>query len=222
MKNILSIIMLLFVSRTLVAQEVWSIAWLKPSPVHIGGKVMTVGNEFEDNGHIEIQWISQDQVMKVVEKESLRMLVLCAKGLPDKKTAKLKEYINVSRKLSTRNLAYKEGLDAGRCSHYIAYEENGEMKTLIPYDNMFMDELPEEIWLCYVDTDTHEVHVETKDFRAFVDDLLITDSLVKRQMSEMPYDEGMYLSLMSQFLDTSFRNIPLSVKEIQTYLTLKY
>ncbi|MBE6253752.1 MAG: hypothetical protein E7109_09625 [Bacteroidales bacterium] len=222
MKKILFSILLLSISPNLIAQEVWSIAWLKPSPVRIGGKVMTVGSEFEDNERIEIQWISQEQVMKVIEKESHRMLVLCAKGLPDKKTAKLKEYINVSRKLSTRNIAYTEGQEAGRCSHYIAYEENGEMKTLIPYDNMFMDELPEEIWLCYVATDTHEAHIETKDFRAFVDDLLITDSLVKRQMSETPYDEGMYLSLMSQFLDKPFRNIPLSVKEIQTYLTLKY
>lgn len=222
MKKTISIILLLSVFQNLMAQEVWSIAWLKPSPVHIGGKAMTVGNEFEDNERLEIQWTSQEQVMKVVEKESHRMLVLCAKSIPEKKTSKLKDYINVSRKLSTRNLAYKEERDAGRCFHYIAYEEKGEMKTLIPYDNMFMDELPEEIWLCYVDMDTREKRIETKDFRAFVDELLITDSLVRRQMSEIPYDEGMYLSLMSQFLDTPFKNIPLSVNEIRTYLTLKY
>lgn len=222
MKKPIFIILLLSSSLNLMAQDVWSIAWLKPSPVHIGGKVMTVGNEFEDNERIEIQWISQDQVMKVVEKESLRCIVLSAKAFPQKKGGKLREYINVSRQLSTRRLEYRESVSRGEGIHYLGYEQDGKLKSLIPYEGMFMDELPKEIWLCYTNVNTGDKRVETRDFRALVDDLIITDELVRREMAGMDGDQEDYLSLMSQFLRAEFRDIPLTEEEIKTFITLKY
>ena len=202
------------------AQEVWQIAWLQPSPVHIGGKNLKVGDEFEDNARTRIRWSSDDQVMKVLEKESHRCLVICAKALPGRKGGKLREYIDVSQQLSTRSIAYRESADKGEAFHFIGFDKNGKTETLIPHEGMFMNNFPEEIWLCYVNTQTGEKRVETKDFRSLVRYLIITDDMVRRMMDTD--DEDSYLSLMSQFMNPEFRNIPLTKEEIQIYVTLKF
>lgn len=220
MKRVLLILSLLAAGLDLAAQEVWQIAWLQPSPILIGGKALKVGDEFKDNERAQVQWSSDDQVMKVLGKESHRCLVICAKALPGRKGGKLREYIDVSQQLSTRSLAYRESAGKGEAFHFIGFDKNGKTETLIPHEGMFMHNFPEEIWLCYVNTQTGVKRVETRDFRSLVRNLIITDDMVLRMMDTG--DEDSYLSLMSQFLNPEFRNIPLTKEEIQIYVTLKY
>lgn len=221
MKRVFLILCLLASALSLRAQEVWFIAWLQPSPVVIGGKALTEGDEFREDERTLVQWSSDDQVIKILEKESHRCLVISAKALPKQKGGRLREYIDVSRQLSTRTQAYMESVRKAESFHFIGYEKKGAMQTLVPYEGMFMNDLPEEIWLCYSNTRTGEKRVETKDFRSLVRNLIITDDMVRRMMGDLEDDES-YQALITQFINPEFRNIPLSKKEIQTYITLKY
>lgn len=214
------IIFFLLITPLLKAQEVWHISWLNPSPVQIEGRPMHEGDEFTESA--SILWETEDQVMKVLGKSSRRCLVLSARATFPKKGTDIRDYIDVCQRLSTRNAAYREQAEEGVAFHFIGYEKDGSMKTLIPHENLFLDEMPEEIWLCYANTGSGQQRVETRDFRALVDDLIITDALVRRLMDQMGYDEDSYLSLMSQFMDVAHRGIPLTTEEINTYLTIKF
>lgn len=219
MKNRL-IILFLLISPLLKAQEVWHISWLNPSPVQIEGRPMHEGDEFAESA--SILWGTEDQVMKVLGKSSRRCLVLSAKAIYPQKGSGIRDYIDVCQRLSTRNAAYREQAEEGVAFHFIGYEKDGCMKTLIPREDLFLDEMPEEIWLCYANTGTGEQRVETRNFRALVDELIITDALVRRLMDQMGYDEDSYLSLMFQFMEPSHKDIPLTIEEINIYLTIKY
>ncbi len=220
MKRITFILTLFLIPLAAQAQGLWHIAWLKPSPVQIDGRPMQVGDEFRDGATVE--WSDNDQVIKAIETESRRCLVLSARALPENSGHRLRDYIDVCEKLSTRSRTYRESVSRGEGLHYLGFVQGGRTETLIPFEGMFMDELPQEIWLCYVNTDTGEKRVETRDFRALMDDLIVTDDMVCRIIADMGYDPESYLSLLSQFMEEKHRGIPLSTEEIHLYLTLKY
>lgn len=220
MNRVITILLSVILPLSLSAQESWHIAWLRPAPVQIGGTPMNVGDEFKDRSAVE--WSSENQVMKILGTDTHRCLVLSARTLPEQKGRRIRDYIDVCEKLSTRSVAYRAEVQNGVSLHFLGYEKDGERKTVVPFEGMFMDEMPYEIWLCCMNRQTGVIKVEAKDFRAFVDDLIVTDDMVRRLMAEMGYDEESYLSLLSQFLDEKHRGIPLTLDEINIYLTLKY
>lgn len=210
---------LLISSGIIWAQDIWQIAYLSPSPVMIGGRSCKVGDDFKCND--SIQWTDESQVMKVLDPKSRRCLVLVAKALEGKKERRVNDYINLSKQLATQSAAYAE--DYGRGSgHYIRYEDHGRIERIVPYEGMWMDEFPLQLDLCYYDAVNGTVRVETRDFRSFVDDLIITDDMVRRILSDMRGDEDDYLQLLGLYIDPLYRNIPLTIEEIRIYVSLKY
>lgn len=201
------------------AQETFRILFLNPAPVGVDGQDLNVGSRFKEGA--ELQWQSDNQVMKIVNETSSRQFVLTSKAIPDSRKGKLSDYLNVSNQLSTRSAAYADNVKKGS-SHFVGYTDSQGNHTFVPTKGMFMDELPKELWLCFYDAEHGKNRVETKDFRALVDDLIVTDSMVRRLMIGMEYSDDAYLTLMNQFISKEFRDIPLSVKEIEIYVSLKY
>lgn len=203
------------------AQDALRISFLNPQPVIVDGKRLNKGDSF-NNGEVEIEWLSENQVMKVVNERTKRQYVLSAKAIPNAAKGTLSDYLNVSNQLSTRSASYADNAKKGSV-HFLGYTESGSNHTLVPFKGMFMDELPKEIWLCYYDAEHDIKRVDTKDFRSLVDDLIITDALVRRLMAGMDDEQGeSYILLMAQFLSKEYRDIPLSRQEIEIYVSLKY
>lgn len=222
MKKISIVILFSFVVvfSAVSAQDLMRISFLYPEPVTIDGKSLNKGDRF-NNGDVEIEWQSETQVMKVVNETSKRQFVLTAKAIPDATKGKMSDYLNVSNQLSTRNAAYAGNVKKGSM-HFVGYSDREGNHTFFPTKGMFMDELPKELWLCYYDAENKKNRIETRDFRSLVDDLIVTDALVRRLMIGMDDSSDTYLSLMSQFISKEFRDIPLTVQEIEIYVSLKY
>lgn len=216
---LISAIILVCLGRVSAQDEMYRILFLNPTPVGVDGNNMDVGSRFKKGA--ELQWTSDNQVMKLVNESTSRQYVLTAKALPDTRKGHLSDYLNVSNQLSTRSAAYADDVKKGSY-HFVGYSDSKGNHTFVPTKGMFMDELPKELWLCYYDTERSKSRVETKDFRALVDDLIITDNLVRRLMIGMDDSDDTYLALMSQFISKEFRDIPLTVKEIEIYVSLKY
>ena len=218
-KAVLAIMVSLLWLGSISAQETFRILFLNPAPVAVDGRDLNVGSRFQEG--VELQWQSDNQVMKIVNEKSSRQFVLTSKTIPDSRKGKLSDYLNVSNQLSTRSAAYADDVKQGSM-HYVGYTDRDGSHTFVPERGMFMDELPKELWLCYFDARTSKSRVETRDFRALVDDLIITDHLVRRLMIGMDDSDETYLALISQFISKEFRDIPLTVKEIEIYVSLKY
>lgn len=201
------------------AQDSYHIAFISSGAVTADGVVKTAGDDFADKA--VLGWSDDSQVMKVVEQSSRRQYVLAAKALPGRKSGLIGEYLMVNRQLSTRSAAYREARRAGG-SYYLGYEQNGVRKTLVPTKGMFMDELPREIWLCWYDAATGQSRVATTDFRSFVDDLIVTEALVRRLMDRMGYDEDSFLALMHNFTDEAFKGIDYTPEDLDIFVSLKY
>ena len=79
-------------------------------------------------------------------------------------------------------------------------------------------------------TVTSETDVRlTDDFRSFVDDLIITDHMVKQRLSQVVYREGErelmkrdYMLMMYSYGDERFRDIRYTYDDLKMFLTLKY
>lgn len=215
----LSAILLLLLSAVSYGQEVYRIVFLSREPITIDNTPKNTGDSFRSDSQIE--WSEDTQVMKVVEKSSRRQYVLAAKALSGRKSGLAGEYVMINKQLSTRSAAVKEASTGGEF-FYLGYEQAGTRKTLVPSCGMFMDELPQEVWLCRYSPATGRSTVVTEDFRSFQDDLLITDALVSRLMERMGEDEESRLCLMHMFADERFKDIDYTIEDLKLFLSLKY
>lgn len=201
------------------SQDAYRIQWVSPSPITIDSRAKASGDTFGEYSFIS--WNSDDQAMKVTEIATERSLWYSAKAIPEKREGSIHDYVLVARSLSVRNALYLEQKGEG-ARYFILYEKNGEKKELEPVYGMFMDELPRELWLCRFDPVKGSVELVTKDFRSFVDDLIVTDGMVRRILEEEVFDEQAYLALMHYYLEGEHRDIPFDMEDVNLFISLKY
>jgi hypothetical protein len=77
---------------------------------------------------------------------------------------------------------------------------------------MLMNEYPEKLSLYYHDPARSQDEFKTDDFRGFVDDLIITDNMVKRHLSAIDYYSGEentvkndYMLMMHTYVDNKYQ-----------------
>ena len=206
-----------------LAQDLFRISYVDPSPVVINGKQLHKGDRFEYSDAV-VEWQSDDQVIKVVDEQTKRQYVLSAKFLPGTKKEKISAYFDVARQTATSS-RYAGHLDEIRKGgfHFLGYSDNEGNHTVVPTKGMSMREMPKEIWLCFFNPENGNNRLETKDFRSFVDDIKKTDALVRKKMNDVGNtDEDDYLILMLQYLSDEFKDIPLTKQELDIFVSLKY
>ena len=73
-KAVLAIMVSLLWPGIISAQETFRILFLNPAPVAVDGRDLNVGSRFQEG--VELQWQSDNQVMKIVNEKSSRQFVL--------------------------------------------------------------------------------------------------------------------------------------------------
>ena len=220
MKKTILISFVLLCTCSVSAQDMMRISFLDPTPVVINGKKLQKGDKFKYSEAV-IEWQSEDQVMKVVDEETRRQYVLSAKALPENRKGKISDYFNVSRQISTRNVDYVADVKKGGY-HFIGYTDDDGNHTVVPTKGMSLKDMPEEIWLCFLDPEKGTNRLETKDFRSLVVNIKEADVSVRKMMSETDITSDDYHVLLLQSLPKEFKDIPLSKQEIEIYVSLKY
>lgn len=218
MKRILFPLLLLY-PLAIHAQDLWHISWLNEEPVTIDSKALKTGDDFDSEQ--SIVWKDENQVMKAMDVQTKRCLVLSARGLPGKTGGLLKDYVAVSKKLSTRSAATYEASMQGSY-HYLRYLTDDSYETLRLVPGIMLWDLPDKIELCYYDAVNDTLRTEAEDFRSVQDDLIITTALVLRLIDTGVFTEEEFLSLLYQFADDATRKTSLTFEEIKTIITIKY
>lgn len=175
-----------------------------------------------------IQWINESQVMRVIDMDTEEELIMSKKILDVAERHTTADYRGLVSSLSTDLGKRASSLSVGGY-YYFTYGDAGtEMKVRVEKD-MFLNEYPKKLALYYYNPETRSAEFLTADFRRFVDDLIITDQLVKRHISGVDYYTGEfdtmkndYMLMMHTYVDEDHRNIVCTYEDIKMFITLKY
>ncbi len=207
-------------------QVKYRIVSLSTPDIMIGSQKMKKGDVF-DSGEI-IHWTDDVQVMRVIDVET-EELILLSKTVQEVALGHDKaDYKKIYTTLATNTIAMERSAQDGGY-HYITYKDGALRKDVRLESGMFMDEYPYKLTLWYHDP-VKSVNVRlTDDFRSFVDDLIITDHMVKQRLSQVDYHEGEkelmkrdYMLMMYTYGDERFRGIRYTYEDLKMFLTLKY
>ena len=207
-------------------QVKYRIVSLSTPDIMIGSQKMKKGDVF-DSGET-IHWTDNVQVMRVIDVETEEVILLSktvqevALGHDDS------DYKKIYITLATNSKAMAESAERGGY-HYITYADGRRNKKVRLERGLFMDEYPYDLTLWYHDpVKSADVRL-TDDFRSFVDDLIITDHMVKQRLSQVDYCEGEddlmrrdYMLMMYTYGDERFREIRYTYDDLKMFLTLKY
>lgn len=220
---LLSLVFMLMLSDGEVRYKIIS---LSSSDILIGSVRVAEGGEFDADE--EIYWENDSQVMRVIDTTTEEMFVLSKQIVEVKKKRSVGDYVGIGTALSS-DMADLADLSACGGYYYISYDDNGKMMKVELQSGMFMDEYPDQLLLYYFNPDTSSGELRTDDFRDFVDDLIITDDMVKRLMSGLCYMKGEekvmrqdYMLMMHTYVDERFADIVYTYEDLKMFLTLKY
>lgn len=224
MIRILNIILLLMALNNEPKQ--YRIISLSTETIQIGDEKLSKGDFFTSDK--EIHWENDSQVMRVMDAdtEEIFLFSLNMADVSDRHTAA--DYMGIISNLSTD---MQEMVDANNNGgyHYICFTEEGKTKKVRLVHDMLMNEYPEKLSLYYHDPARSQDEFKTDDFRGFVDDLIITDNMVKRHLSAVDYYSGEentvkndYMLMMHTYVDNKYQNIVYSYEDLKLFLTLKY
>lgn len=207
-------------------QVKYRIVSLSTPDIMIGSQKMKKGDIF-DSGEI-IHWTDDVQVMRVVDVETEEVILL-SKTVQEVALGHDKgDYKKIYTTLATNTMALEKSAQNGGY-HYVTYEDGVRRKNVRLERGMFMDEYPNKLELWYHDPGKSADVRLTDDFRSFVDDLIITDHMVKQRLSQVVYREGErelmkrdYMLMMYSYGDERFRDIRYTYDDLKMFLTLKY
>lgn len=192
----------------------------------IGSVRMVKGNTFDADQNIH--WENDTQVMRVVDVETEEMFVLSKQIMEVAKKRSMASYAGIGNALSTDMMALEQASASGGY-YYISFVDDGRPVKIRLEAGMFMDEYPDQLSLYYFNPQTSASELRTDDFRDFVDDLIITDDMVKRNMSGVDYFRGEenvmkkdYMTMMHTYVDERFADIVYTYDDLKMFLTLKY
>lgn len=83
-----------------ISADSYKVLYLSSPDIKIKNKTIAVGDVFADNDKIE--WANDQQVMKVINLKTKRVVVLAAKSLKNMESTSLFEYLTNRERLSTR------------------------------------------------------------------------------------------------------------------------
>ena len=210
MIRILNIILLLLLAFGNDPKQ-YRIISLSTENILIGNERLSKGDFFTSDD--EIHWDNDSQVMRVMdaETEEIFLFSLNMADVANRHTAA--DYMGIISNLSTD---MQEMVDANNNGgyHYICFTEEGKTKKVCLVHDMLMNEYPEKLSLYYHDPARSQDEFKTDDFRGFVDDLIITDNMVKRHLSAVDYYSGEentvkndYMLMMHTYVDNKYQNI---------------
>lgn len=207
--------------------ELYKILSLSPDGVIIGGERKTKGDTFRSTE--AIQWTDDDQTMRVLDVETENMFLLCAK-MQDVSTEHTgATYGGLVSALSTNIGKISEQKKKGGYYFLTYMDKTDAIRSVKIEAGMFLNEYPDSLSLYFYDNETSESELMTDDMRRFVDDLIITDQMVKRHMGGLDYykgDEAVmvadYMTMMRVYVSDSFRKIDYTYDDLKIFLTLKY
>ena len=225
MIRILNIILLLLLAFGNGPKQ-YRIISLSSESIQIGNSILSKGDIFTSDD--EIHWANDSQVMRVMdsETEEIFLFSLNMADVANRQTAA--DYLGIISNLSTD---MQEVMDANSNGgyHYIRFSQNGKTQDVRLVRDMFMDEYPAKLSLYYHNPAKPQDELKTDDFRGFVDDLIITDNMVRRHLSAVDYYNGEesivkndYMLMMHRYINTKYQNIVYSYEDLKLFLTLKY
>lgn len=207
-------------------QVKYRIVSLSTPDIMIGSQRMKKGDIFDADE--VIHWTDNVQVMRVVDVETEEPIIL-SKTVQEVALGHDKgDYKKIYTTLATNTMALEKSAQNGGY-HYVTYEDGVRRKYVRLERGMFMDEYPNKLELWYHDpVKSADVRL-TDDFRSFVDDLIITDYMVKQRLSQIVYLENEYslmkrdyMLMMYSYGDERFRDIRYTYDDLKMFLTLKY
>lgn len=223
LSNIL--LLLLLVAFEQVPKQYRIIA-LSSETIIIGSEKKSKGDTFSSDQ--VIRWESDSQVMRVIDQESQEIFVLTSRIADVSSRHTAADYVGLISDLSTDMMEIRESSARGGY-HYIVFTKNNRQQKVKLTKGMFMDEYPQKISLYYHDVVTAKNEFRTDDFRGFVDDLIITDNMVKRCLMSTEYSIGEedsvkndYMILMNRYTAEKYRHIIYTYDDLKLFLTLKY
>lgn len=224
MARFLSLVVFLFLLSD--SGDRYRIVSLSSADILIGTERKVRGDDF--GGSETIHWETDNQVMRVIDIETEEMF-LFAKSVTDvTKKRSLADYRQIVSSLSTDMSAVttKKG-DGGY--YYISFMADGRESKVKLNRGMSMAEYPFDISLHFFNPKSGSDELLTTDFRDFLDDLIITDDMVKRQMSGVEYFKGEekiakedYMVLMHTYVDEEYSHIVYTYEDLKLFLTLRY
>lgn len=207
-------------------QVKYRIVSLSTPDIMIGSQRMKKGDEF-DSGEV-IHWTDNAQVMRVVDVETEDIILLSKTVQEVALGHDNSDYRKIYTTLATNAKAMAESVEKGGY-HYITFTDGGRGRTVRLESGLFMDEYPYDLTLWYHDPVKSADIRLTDDFRSFVDDLIITDHMVKQRLSQVVYSEDEYglmvrdyMLMMYTYGDERFRDIRYTYEDLKMFLTLKY
>ena len=176
----------------------------------------------------KIHWVNESQVMRVIDMETEDEFIMSQKILDVAERHTKADYRGLVTSLST-DLLSKETSRSKGGYYYFTYSDGGKERQVKVEKDMFMNGYPRKLALYYYNPETLGSEFLTADFRRFVDDLIITDQLVKRHISGVDYNTGEertmkndYMLMMHTYVDEDHRNIVCTYEDIKMFITLKY
>lgn len=195
--------------------------------IKIGSEMKRKGDTFSSSE--KIYWVDDTQVMRVVDTETEESFVISAKVEEFARGHTTSTYENIEVLLMTDLIQNASDVVHGGY-HFFTYEQgDGKTGKVRIEKNMFLDEYPQKLQLFYYNPVTSKTELKTDDFRSLIDELIITDHMVKRQMSGLDYYQGElgemtsdYMLLMNSYIDEKYEGLILTYDDIKMFITLKY
>lgn len=226
MTKLLNVLLMLFLLSG-NADVRYKIISISTETIRIGSEIKKKGDTFSSSE--KIYWTDDTQVMRVVDTETEDSFVISAKVEEFAREHTAGTYRNIQVLLMT-NLK-QDASDVARGGyHFFSYEqEDGKTVKVRIEKNMFLDEYPQKLQLFYCNPVTSQTEFKTDDFRSLIDELIITDHMVKRQMAGLDYYQGEldemtddYMLLMNSYIDEKYKGVILTYDDIKMFITLKY
>lgn len=201
--------------------------------ISLSSEYIIIGSEKKAKGELfksddVIHWENDAQVMRVMDVETEEIFVLSKKIANVASRHTKADYRGLVSSLSTDLQEIKTSNDNGGY-YYIKYSNNSETGEVRLTSGMFLDEFPQKLHLFYHNPTSSKEEFRTDDFRGFVDDLVITDFMVKRHMAGVDYfigeEEVMkrdYMMMMRTYVDEKYRDIIYTYEDLKMFITLKY
>lgn len=205
----------------------YKIISLSTETIRIGSEMKKKGDSFSASE--KIYWVDDTQVMRVIDTETEESFVISSKVEEFAREHTAGTYGGIDNLLMT-NLV-QDASDARKDGyHFFTYDQEDDKTGKVRIEkNMFLDEYPQKLQLFHYNPVTSETELKTGDFRGLIDELIITDHMVKRLMSGLDYYQGEqdemrddYMLLMNTFIDEKYEGVIFTYDDIKMFITLKY
>lgn len=226
MGKMLNVLLMLFILSG-NADVRYKIISISTETIRIGSEMKKKGDSFSAGE--KIYWVDDTQIMRVIDEETEESFVISSKVEEFAREHTVGTYVGIDNLLMT-NLVQDTSDAVKGGYHFFTYEQEDDKTGKVRIEkNMFLDEYPQKLQLFYHNPVTSETEFKTDDFRSLIDELIITDHMVKRQMSGLDYYQGEldemtddYMLLMNSYIDEKYEGVILTYDDIKMFITLKY